>query len=120
MLDAFPNALHIVDPVMGDHGRLYSAITPAHVDAMAKLCCRADVILPNVTEAALLTGLPYRETADPGYYRQLLAGMEKYGAKMKMWGRMPDALSGAMGNQMYIANLETEEELNQFFADLLA
>lgn len=47
------------------------------------------------------------------------AVMEKYGAKMKMWGRMPDALSGAMGNQMYIANLETEEELNQFFADLL-
>ena len=81
VLDAFPNALHIVDPVMGDHGRLYSAITPAHVDAMAKLCRRADVILPNVTEAALLTGLPYRETADPGYYRQLLAGMEKYGAK---------------------------------------
>ncbi len=47
------------------------------------------------------------------------AVMEKYGAIMKMWGRMPDALSGAMGNQMYIANLETEEELNQFFADLL-
>ena len=47
------------------------------------------------------------------------AVMEKYGAKMKMCGRMPDALFGAMGNQMYIANLETEEELNQFFADLL-
>lgn len=81
VLDAFPTALHIVDPVMGDHGRLYSAITQQHVQAMQKLCHRADVILPNVTEAALLTGLSYRETADPAYYRQLLAGMEKYGAK---------------------------------------
>lgn len=45
--------------------------------------------------------------------------MEKYGSKMKMIGRIPDALSGAMGNQMYIANLDTDEELNQYFKDLL-
>ena len=80
-LAAFPTALHIVDPVMGDHGRLYSSITKAHVEAMAALCRRADVILPNVTEAALLAGLDYRETADPGYYRDLLAGMDAFGAK---------------------------------------
>lgn len=81
VLDAFPGARHIVDPVMGDHGRLYSSITQAHVQAMAALCRRADVILPNVTEAAMLTGLPYRETAGPDYYRQLLAGMDAFGAK---------------------------------------
>ena len=81
VLDAFPEALHIVDPVMGDHGRLYSAITKEHAQAMAALCRRADVILPNVTEAAILTGLPYRETADLGYYRELLAGLETFGAK---------------------------------------
>jgi hypothetical protein len=45
--------------------------------------------------------------------------MEKYGKQMMMVGRIPDALSGAMGNQMYIANLDTDEELNQFFRDLL-
>lgn len=81
VLDAFPEALHIVDPVMGDHGRLYSSITEEHVQAMAALCRRADVILPNVTEAAMLTGLPYRETADPAYYRALLTGMAAFGAK---------------------------------------
>ena len=81
VLDAFEEALHIVDPVMGDHGRLYSSITQEHVKAMGSLCRRADVILPNVTEAAMLTGLPYRETADADYYRQLLAGMEIFGAK---------------------------------------
>ena len=45
--------------------------------------------------------------------------MEKYGSRMKMTGRVPDALSGAMGNAMYIVNVETEEELNTFFRDLL-
>lgn len=81
VLDAFPEALHMVDPVMGDHGRLYSSITPDHVQAMAALCRRADCLTPNITEAAMLTGLPYREAGDPGYYRELLAGLDQYGAK---------------------------------------
>jgi pyridoxine kinase len=81
VLDAFPDALHIVDPAMGDHGRLYSSMTEDHVRAMKTLCARADVILPNVTEAALLTGLPYQETADPAYFRELLAGLAMLGAK---------------------------------------
>ncbi len=45
--------------------------------------------------------------------------MEKYGSRMKMHGRLPDALAGAMGNQMYIANLNTDEELDAYFKDLL-
>ena len=48
------------------------------------------------------------------------AVMEKYGSRMKMQGRMPDALAGAMGNIMYIAILDTEEDLHGFFKDLLA
>jgi len=46
--------------------------------------------------------------------------MAKYGSRMKMQGRMPDALAGAMGNVMYIAILDTEEDLQGFFRDLLA
>ena len=46
--------------------------------------------------------------------------MEKYGANMKMQGRVPDALSGAMANEMYLANFDTEEEMNTYFQDLLA
>ena len=45
--------------------------------------------------------------------------MEKYGSAMKMQGRVPEALSGAMANQMYIANFDTEEQLWQFFNELL-
>ena len=42
---------------------------------------------------------------------------QKYAANMKMVSRIPDALSGAMGNQMYVANFPTEEAMNAFYAD---
>ena len=45
--------------------------------------------------------------------------MEKYGACMKQVGRIPKVLSGAMGDQMYIAVFPTEEELDQFYQDTL-
>lgn len=79
VLDLFHSTV-ILDPAMGDHGKLYSGQSPEHVQAMAQLCRRADYILPNVTEAALLTGLPYRENADDGYLRELAAGMLSFGA----------------------------------------
>ena len=72
--------LTVIDPVMGDHGKLYRAITPEHVEAMAHLCHRGTVLLPNVTEAAFLTGIPYRENGDKAYYRELLKGMQTFGA----------------------------------------
>lgn len=67
--------LILVDPVMGDGGKLYSRITPAHIETMRRLCARADMIVPNLTEAAYLTGLPYRETDDRGYLGELLAAL---------------------------------------------
>ena len=47
------------------------------------------------------------------------AVMAKYGSRMVMQSRIPDALSGAMGNIMYVVNLETEDELNEYYRDLL-
>ena len=45
--------------------------------------------------------------------------MAKYGHCMKMVDRIPDALSGAMGNQMYVATFPTKEEMDAFYADAL-
>ena len=45
--------------------------------------------------------------------------MWKYGANMKMVGRVPEALSGAMANQMYVANFDSEEEMMQYYRDLV-
>jgi len=46
--------------------------------------------------------------------------MAKYGHCMKMVDRIPDALSGAMGNQMYVANFPTKEAMDEFYKDVLA
>lgn len=51
--------LVMVDPVMGDFGRLYSLYTPAMAKGMAKLCAKADILVPNRTEAAILLGREY-------------------------------------------------------------
>ena len=49
----------VVDPVMGDHGKVYQTYTPAMCAGMSRLTELADVITPNLTEAALLLGVPY-------------------------------------------------------------
>jgi hypothetical protein len=46
--------------------------------------------------------------------------MAKYGSCMKMQGRVPEALSGAMGDYLYMANFDTVEEMNQFYRELMA
>lgn len=49
----------IVDPVMGDDGKLYRGFTAKYVEKMRELCKQADIILPNMTEACYLSDLPY-------------------------------------------------------------
>lgn len=53
------DTLVIVDPVMADNGSYYAGFDSSMRDAFRKLCARADLITPNVTEAALLTGREY-------------------------------------------------------------
>lgn len=56
---AYSNALKIVDPVMGDNGRLYRTYTPSLCARMSELVEAADIITPNLTEAAILLGAEY-------------------------------------------------------------
>ena len=51
--------IFVVDPVMGDSGKLYAGFTDEYVECMKALCRQADYILPNVTEACYLANLPY-------------------------------------------------------------
>ncbi len=53
------NSLVLIDPVMGDHGRLYSGFNMSFVGGMAHLCRKAHVLVPNLTEACFLTNTPY-------------------------------------------------------------
>ncbi len=59
-----PNGIFIVDPVMGDNGKLYDGFTDEYVERMKGLCRLADYILPNETEGCYLTGVPYPLSKD--------------------------------------------------------
>lgn len=62
----------VVDPAMADNGKLYQAFDEKFPAEMAKVCAKADVIIPNITEAALLTGMPYKTEYDRAYVKELL------------------------------------------------
>ena len=62
----WPDSYKVVDPVMGDHGVLYSAITPEVCGEIAALCRSADLILPNLTEACRLLGVEMPQNEPDG------------------------------------------------------
>lgn len=63
-----PDSKIIVDPVMGDKGKLYPGFEPSFAKEMAKLCKKADVIVPNLTEAAFMLDEEYIETGHTKEY----------------------------------------------------
>ncbi len=81
--DRFANEsnLVLVDPAMADNGKLYAAFDDSFPKAMAQVCAKADIILPNITEACLLTGTPYQTEYDEAYIRSLLEKLLKLGCK---------------------------------------
>ena len=70
-----PGGICIVDPAMADHGKLYCGLNEDYAHAICSLCRRADYILPNMTEAALLTGTPWREDLDSASIKALCTRM---------------------------------------------
>lgn len=68
-------SLIIADPAMGDHGKLYRGMGPGHVAAMQKLCSQADILLPNVTEAAFLTEMPCPQSPSEAELAQLASAL---------------------------------------------
>ena len=73
------NAKVVIDPVMADHGELYKGFTPEFASAMAKLCAKADLIIPNLTEASFMLDVPYNPDYDEEYVRDLLVKLADLG-----------------------------------------
>lgn len=70
-----PGGRIIVDPAMADHGKLYKGFDEQYAAAMRALCARADIIIPNITEAAMMAEIPFRESYDEAYIQALLTGL---------------------------------------------
>lgn len=95
-----PDALALLDPIMGDHGQMYGSSSPEMVNAISKLCQKTDIIVPNMTEACLILGEDYQ----PGpytreYVQDLLVRLSKLGPELVVitgvW--FSQYLSGAAG-----------------------
>ncbi len=81
LIDRFkkPGTEVFIDPVLGDNGSLYKGFTQNFADRMAKFCAKADIILPNMTEAAFMLHEDYREEYDEEYIRGLLVRLTSLG-----------------------------------------
>lgn len=77
------NNFILVDPVMADNGKLYPGFTQNFADNMAKLCGKADIIVPNLTEASFMLHTPYLESGySEEYIKEKLQALCNLGAKI--------------------------------------
>ena len=93
------HTLVFVDPAMGDNGKLYPAFNEHYARKNADLCAVADIADPNITEAAFLTGLPYREQYTEDYIREMLLTLAELGTKTPILTgvSLSEGKTGAMG-----------------------
>ncbi len=106
----------IVDPVMADNGMLYDNFPDTFPQEMRTLCQKADIILPNITEAALLLGEPYRKGPyTQSYIEQMLKRLAALGPKQIV-------MTGVRFNEKTIgaASYDTaSEQVDYAFSELI-
>ena len=83
-----PDGITLIDPVMGDNGKVYDTYTPEMCTRMRELCEIADIITPNTTEAAILLDWdPASKPRDPAEAWQWLRALRsRYGAQVVLTG----------------------------------
>ena len=75
------SCVKIVDPAMADNGNLYPGFDAEFVEAMKKLCGKADFVIPNITEACFLTGVEYKTQYDRAYIDTILEKLTALGCR---------------------------------------
>lgn len=75
------NGLIVIDPAFADHGKLYTGFDDNYVEHMRSLVAEADYLLPNMTEACMLTGTPFEEHQNPEQAELLIHKLKSMGAK---------------------------------------
>ena len=73
--------IKIMDPAMADNGQLYPGLDADFVNRVKKAAARADYLLPNITEACLLTNTPYPAEYDEAFIKKLLYSLASLGCK---------------------------------------
>ena len=99
-----------VDPVMGDNGKLYTGFDTDFVKEMAMLCKKADIIAPNMTEAAFLLGIDYKDGGyDEEYVKNILLKLCDFGCKSVV-------LTGVSFDKTNLGVMGYNSETDSFFS----
>ena len=105
----YQDALAVVDPVMGDHGRPYRTITPQMRSRLGELVRVADIITPNLTEACMLLKIPYfNEGLSRAQAKSLLVRLSELGPNYVV-------ITGAPMASGSIANIGYDRQNNSFW-----
>ncbi len=75
------NTVVVIDPAMADNGKLYHGFSPDFPLHMASLASKADIMIPNLTEASFMLGIPYVEKYDEDYIKDVLKRLTGLGCK---------------------------------------
>lgn len=91
--------LVFVDPAMADNGKLYPAFNEEFAKYMGTLCAKADIIVPNITEASFMTGIEYKEKYDEEYVKNMLLALADLGAGISILTgvSLEEGKTGVMG-----------------------
>ena len=98
----------VIDPVMADNGKLYKGFTPEFAKSMAKLCGKADLIVPNLTEASFMLGVPYNPDYDEAYIRDMLKKLTDLGCRRA-------ALTGITFDKSKLGVYSYDSETDEYF-----
>ena len=103
------NTYVVIDPAMADNGKLYKGFTEEFAKNMAGLCAKADLIIPNITEASFMLGIPYVENYDEEYIRNVLKQLSSLGARRS-------AISGVEFGDGKIGVYVYDKETDSYFS----
>lgn len=106
-----------IDPVMGDHGKLYSGFTSEFADSMKKLCTKADVIVPNLTEACFMLHEEYIET---GYSEEYIKSILKKLADTGCKNAVLTGVSFEEGKVGVMAYNKATDEFSSYFTEKIS
>ena len=104
------NNFILIDPVMADNGTLYKGFDQKFANQMALLCSKADIIVPNLTEASFMLNIPYVEKGyDENYVKELLVKLTDLGCKTAV-------LTGIKLDDEHLGVYAYNSQTKQFFS----
>lgn len=105
------NNLTVIDPVLGDNGRLYGTMGNEMVEEMKKLIGKADIITPNFTEVTFLLDKEYKKEISESEVKEWLIELAAMGAKIVIATSVPDEDSHSTDRKTNVVAYDRENNV---------